>query len=136
MTYRSSASWPTERDSSFRGRQSPMSVELRYAASKSIAIREASLAASQFPPTLTDAVGTISRPAGIHPAIAPALLSHFPMLRPTTFIVTAIVIMYFNYRQETSVLVDIGIWASFLLTLASTADYAFRLRRLIGEPSS
>ena len=37
---------------------------------------------------------------------------------------------------ETSVLIDAGIWVSFLLTLASSADYAFRLRRLIGEPAA
>ena len=52
------------------------------------------------------------------------------------FILTTIVIMYFNYLEETSVLIDAGIWASFLLTLASSADYAFRLRRLIGEPAA
>jgi hypothetical protein len=52
------------------------------------------------------------------------------------FILTTIVIMYFNYLGETSVLIDAGIWVSFLLTLASSADYAFRLRRLIGEPGA
>jgi hypothetical protein len=32
----------------------------------------------------------ISSNAGIHPAIAPTLLSHFPTFSPTTFIVTAV----------------------------------------------
>ena len=50
------------------------------------------------------------------------------------FIVTSVVIMYFNYRRETSFLVDVGIWASLALTLVSSADYFFRLRRLINEP--
>ena len=50
------------------------------------------------------------------------------------FIVTSVVIMYFNYRRETSFLVDAAIWASLALTLVSSADYFFRLRRLINEP--
>ena len=50
------------------------------------------------------------------------------------FIVTSVVIMYFNYRRETSLLVDVGIWVSLALTLVSSADYFFRLRRLINEP--
>ena len=49
------------------------------------------------------------------------------------FIVTSIVIMYFNYLQQTSVLVDIGIWTSLVLTAASSADYFFRVRRLVNE---
>ncbi len=51
------------------------------------------------------------------------------------FIVTSVVIMYFNYRRETSWLVDAGIWVSLALTLVSSADYFFRLRRLINEPA-
>ena len=49
------------------------------------------------------------------------------------FIVTSVVIMYFNYRQQTSWLVDAGIWLSLGLTLVSSADYFFRLRKLINE---
>jgi cardiolipin synthase len=51
------------------------------------------------------------------------------------FIVTSVIIMYFNYRMETSVLVDAGIWISLGLTVVSSADYFFRLRRLINEPN-
>ncbi len=51
------------------------------------------------------------------------------------YIVTAIVVMYFNYLQRTSVLVDVGIWASLGLTLVSAGDYFFRIRRLINEPA-
>lgn len=39
------------------------SVELQKAASKSLAIQQSSLASSQFPATLVDAVGTITKPA-------------------------------------------------------------------------
>ena len=51
------------------------------------------------------------------------------------FILTSVVIMYFNYEGETSVLVTLGIWLSLVLTLVSATDYFFRLRKLINEPS-
>ena len=48
-------------------------------------------------------------------------------------ILTSVVIMFFNYREERSILVDICIWLSLALTAVSSADYFFRLRRLINE---
>ena len=51
------------------------------------------------------------------------------------FIGTSVVIMYFNYRGEMSPLIDVAIWLSLGLTLVSSADYFFRLRRLINEPN-
>lgn len=50
-------------------------------------------------------------------------------------IVTSVVIMYFNYLRERSILVDVCIWISLALTAVSSADYFFRLRRLINEAS-
>jgi hypothetical protein len=50
--------------------------------------------------------------------------------------VTTIIVMYFNYRGETSIWVDIGVWSSLGLTLLSSADYVFRMRRLIGDQSA
>ena len=50
-------------------------------------------------------------------------------------ILTSVVIMYFNYLEERSILVDVGIWLSLTLTAVSSADYFFRLRRLINETS-
>jgi cardiolipin synthase len=52
------------------------------------------------------------------------------------FILTSVAVMYFNYRQERSIVVDVGIWSSLALTLISSGDYFFRLRRLINEPAS
>jgi cardiolipin synthase len=52
------------------------------------------------------------------------------------FIVTSVVVLYFNYREETSLLVDLGVWLSLGLTLASAGDYFFRLRQLINEPAA
>jgi cardiolipin synthase len=50
------------------------------------------------------------------------------------FIVTSVVVMYFNYLGQTSTFIDVWVWLSLALTLASAADYFFRLRRLINEP--
>ena len=52
-----------------------------------------------------------------------------------TFILTAVIVMYFNYLEQPSVWVDIGIWTSLALTLASSADYFIRIRRLINGPA-
>ena len=68
-------------------------------------------------------------------AIGPRTFRPSMLGKATTaaFIVTSVVIMYFNYLRETSWLVDAGIWVSLGLTLVSSADYFFRLRRLINE---
>jgi cardiolipin synthase len=49
-------------------------------------------------------------------------------------IVTSVIVMYFNYLGERSIIVDISIWISFALTAISAADYFVRLRLLINEP--
>jgi cardiolipin synthase (CMP-forming) len=49
------------------------------------------------------------------------------------FILTSVLVMYFNYRREASVLVDVGVWVSLVLTVASSADYFLRVRRLVNE---
>lgn len=54
-------------------------------------------------------------------------------LATATFIVTSVVIMYFNYRREQSIVVDIVVWLSLLLTVVSAADYFMRLRQLVNE---
>ena len=56
-------------------------------------------------------------------------------LATATFIVTSVVIMYFNYRQEQSIAVDIVVWLSLTLTVVSAADYFMRLRKLVNESS-
>ena len=49
------------------------------------------------------------------------------------FIITSVVVMFFNYLQETSIIVELGIWLSLALTLVSSGDYFFKLRRLITD---
>ena len=51
------------------------------------------------------------------------------------FIVTSVVVMYFNWLEQTSILVDVGVWVSAALTTLSAGDYFLRLRRLINEPA-
>ena len=52
-----------------------------------------------------------------------------------TFIITSVVVMFFNWRRQTSILIDLFVWVSLVLTVISSADYFFKLRRLINEPS-
>jgi cardiolipin synthase len=54
-------------------------------------------------------------------------------LTTASFILTSVAVMYFNYRRETSFVVDLAIWISLALTIISSADYFFRLRRLINQ---
>ena len=57
-------------------------------------------------------------------------------LATATFILTSVVVMYFNYREERSMLVDVMVWLSLTLTVLSAADYFVKLRRLVNEPAS
>jgi cardiolipin synthase len=55
-------------------------------------------------------------------------------LTTAALILTSVIVMYFNYRGQTSALVDLAVWVSFALTVVSAADYFLRLRLLINEP--
>jgi len=55
-------------------------------------------------------------------------------LATATYIVTSVVVMYFNYRVMGSILVDSMVWLSLILTLISSADYFLKMRQLINEP--
>jgi hypothetical protein len=55
-------------------------------------------------------------------------------LTTAAYIVTAVVVMYYNYLERPSLLVDAGVWLSLALTLVSATDYFFRIRRLINQP--
>ena len=57
-------------------------------------------------------------------------------LATATYIVTSVVVMYFNYRREPSMIVDLFVWASLALTVLSAADYFMKLRGLINEPQN
>jgi cardiolipin synthase (CMP-forming) len=51
-----------------------------------------------------------------------------------TFIVTSVVVMFYNWRRESSFVIAAFVWTSLVLTVISSADYFFKLRRLINEP--
>jgi cardiolipin synthase len=50
-----------------------------------------------------------------------------------TYIVVSLVFLYFNWRRQDSVLIDVAVYAALMLTLVSSLDYVFRMRRLIDE---
>jgi cardiolipin synthase len=49
------------------------------------------------------------------------------------FILTSVVMLFFNYLRQESILIDLGIWVSLVLTVASSVDYFFRVRRLVNQ---
>jgi len=84
----------------------------------------------------------ISRDVGIVLTVAIVNLALGPRtFKPTLlgkgatalFIVTCVVVMYFNYLGRTSVVVDTFIWSSLAITLASGIDYVFRVARIINQ---
>ena len=49
------------------------------------------------------------------------------------FIVTCVVVMFYNYLGTTSFVVDAFVWGSLVITLASGIDYVFRVARIINQ---
>ncbi|MGE3401852.1 MAG: CDP-alcohol phosphatidyltransferase family protein [Vicinamibacterales bacterium] len=49
------------------------------------------------------------------------------------YIVLVVVVMFFNWMRQQSVLVDVAIALALALTLVSAGDYLVRLRRLVNE---
>lgn len=52
------------------------------------------------------------------------------------YLVTCVVLMWFNYLGRRSVLVDIGIWTSLVVTLVSGFHYIAHAARIINTPAS
>jgi cardiolipin synthase (CMP-forming) len=84
----------------------------------------------------------ISRDVGIVLTVAIVNLALGPRtFRPSSlgkaatgfFIVTCIVVMYFNYLGRTSPVVDAFVWASLAVTLASGIHYIFRVAKIINQ---
>ena len=51
-----------------------------------------------------------------------------------TYIVYTVVVMFFNYLGHQSAWVELGQWASLIVTLMSGLHYVIHVRRLINEP--
>lgn len=60
--------------------------------------------------------------------------SIFGKAATATYIVTAVVVMLFNYLGRQSALVDVGVYASLVITLVSGFHYVVHARRIINEP--
>ena len=57
--------------------------------------------------------------------------SIFGKLATATYIVTSVVVMYFNYLGTPSLIVDLMVWLSLALTLISSANYFLKMRQLV-----
>lgn len=80
-------------------------------------------------------IGIVVTVAIVNLAMGPRTFRPSPLGKFATafFIVTCVVVMYFNYLGRTSPLVDACIWASLAITLASGVDYVFRVTRIINR---
>ena len=54
-------------------------------------------------------------------------------LATAMYIVLVVVVMYFNWRGTTSLIVDATVWTALALTLLSAGDYFVKLRRIVNE---
>ena len=61
--------------------------------------------------------------------------SMFGKTATATYILTAVVAMYFNYLRYHSVIVDFFVWASLAITLISSLHYIWHAARIIDAPS-
>jgi cardiolipin synthase len=66
-------------------------------------------------------------------AVGPRTFRPSPLGKAATalFIVTGVVVMFFNYLGVTSPVVDWFVWASLGITLASSVDYVWRVSRIV-----
>jgi cardiolipin synthase len=59
--------------------------------------------------------------------------SFYGKLATATYIVAAVVVMFFNYLGRPSLLVDVGVYACLVITLVSGFHYMAHVRRIINE---
>ena len=59
--------------------------------------------------------------------------SIYGKIATATYIMTCVIIMYFNYLQRPSILVTVGIYASAAITLISGFHYVFTVTRIINQ---
>ncbi len=80
-------------------------------------------------------VGIVLTVAIVNLAVGPRTFRPSALGKAATalFIVTCVVVMYFNYLGQPSPLVDVFIWASLAITLASGVDYGWRVARIVNE---
>jgi cardiolipin synthase len=59
--------------------------------------------------------------------------SIYGKIATATYIMTCVVIMYFNYLHQTSAIVTFGIYASAAITLISGFHYVFNITKIINQ---
>ena len=71
--------------------------------------------------------------AVVNLAIGPRTFRPSPLGKAATalFIVTGVVVLFFNYLGAPSPVVDLFVWASLAITLASSVDYVWRVTRIV-----
>lgn len=80
-------------------------------------------------------VGILLTVAIINLAVGPRTFRPSPLgkLATAVFVVSCVVVMFFNYLGRTSMWVEAAIWISLGITLASWVDYVWRLARIINK---
>jgi cardiolipin synthase len=73
--------------------------------------------------------------AVVNLAVGPRTFRPSPLGKAATatYVLVILVFLYFNWRGERSVIVDLAVYAALALTLISSLDYFIRMRRLINE---
>jgi len=80
-------------------------------------------------------VGILLTVAIVNLAIGPRTFRPSPLgkLATAVFVLSCVVVMYFNFLGHVSMWVDVAIWTSLLITIASWVDYVWRLARIINK---
>jgi CDP-diacylglycerol--glycerol-3-phosphate 3-phosphatidyltransferase len=78
-------------------------------------------------------VGIVLTVAIVNLAIGPRTFKPSALGKFATafFLVTCIVVLYFNYLGYRSPIVDVFIWTALIITVVSALDYVWRIARLI-----
>jgi cardiolipin synthase len=80
-------------------------------------------------------VGIVLTVAIVNLAVGPRTFRPSALGKAATalYIVTCVVVMLFNYLGRPSIVVDVFIWASLVVTLVSGMDYIWRVARIVNE---
>jgi cardiolipin synthase (CMP-forming) len=78
-------------------------------------------------------VGIVLTVAVVNLAVGPRTFRPSALGKAATafFIITCVVVMYFNYLRRPSIVVDAFVWASLAITLASGLDYVRRVTKIV-----
>lgn len=78
-------------------------------------------------------VGIVITVAIVNLAVGPRTFRPSPLGKAATaiFILACVVVMYFNYLGHPSPVVDLAIWTSLVVTVASAVDYVWRIKGII-----